>query len=294
MKPLLIHSAALLAWHETNNRIQGLAAVPGAEAFAFVRPAAGDSTLSAQQLALEELRAGGWLQPYLTMIDPTRGIARVELSGPVYQLTERQAEWYSEYVICNREATAAVEAAILNPSIRGVVVTVDSPGGTCVGTPELARALARLTAAKPTIGAIDNMAASAGYWVVAGCGTIYASPSSDVGSVGVYSIHIDQSKTYEAWYSSTMTLVRNGDQKAETLREMTPEMQARWQASVDGIATTFRDTIRAFRSKDIDEAHLQGQCLSGDEALAAGLVDAVCDNPQGQAYSDICSMLGAL
>lgn len=283
MKPLLIHNSELLNWSATNDKIQAFD-------LSLNKKLAEDINCGGEQGSFYEYQ-GVRLQPYLSMVDSVRGIAKISLSGAVFQLTESQASWYYPYVICNREATRAVESAISHPGINGVVVTVDSPGGTCVGTPELARALNRLSLTKPTICAIDNMSASAGYWIASGCGTIYATPSSSVGSVGVYSIHMDHSKTYEAMYSTKMTLVRNGEQKADMLREMTPEMQALWQSSVDNIATQFRDTVKGFRGVSIDDKFLQGQCLSGDEALSAGLIDAVCDNPQEQAISDILGML---
>lgn len=253
----------------------------------FRKSASEGRETSAAQAYMEKER-GQFVAPYL--FDLGNGVADLVLEGGVYQLTTREDSWYSDYIISNRLAQAAIRRALTDDNIKAVRVRVNSPGGTVVGTPETARTLALLSSNKPVIASVDNMAASAGYWIVSACSTIYATPSADLASVGVYSIHLDMSKTYEAWYESTMTLVRSGDRKAEMLREMTPEMLEAWQAETDSIWAEFKDAVRSARG-EVTESLLQGQCLTGAEAFDAGLVDALTDDPDGDALKDLLAML---
>lgn len=221
------------------------------------------------------------------------GLVELRLDGGVINIPvgyDILTEWY----VSPRHVIEAVSNIKADPSIKGVLLTINSPGGTVVGTAEMARAINSLAAEKPVICVVDEMAASAGYWPAAASGNIYATPSADIGSVGVYALHLNLAKTYEKIYASDLTLIRNGERKAESLREMTPEMQEAWQAEVDMIADKFRAAVRSFRGTDIADEHLQGHCLSGEAALSAGLVDFVSDDPRTQALADLQSLIDTL
>ena len=66
-------------------------------------------------------------------------------------------------------------------SVRAVVLNIDSPGGTAVGSEMIARAVRRLRAEKPTAAFIGGIGASGGYMIAASCERIVALPSSIVG-----------------------------------------------------------------------------------------------------------------
>lgn len=68
-------------------------------------------------------------------------------------------------------------------SIKGIILDIDSPGGYPVAGEEVASTLSRLV--KPNVAVIRSMGASAAYWAATGADQIYASKSSDVGSIGV-------------------------------------------------------------------------------------------------------------
>jgi ClpP class serine protease len=297
MKPLLIHQSHLLQFFELSARIQrgavpelGLHGGPDSRA-ALVSRLSSEDGLTPQQALLCELKECGWLAPYLTMTRPDMGIATLTLAGPVYQLTESQECYYSEYVIANRLAMASVLYAMANPEIRGVRLVVDSPGGTVTGTFELSRAIRMLDEAKPTIGVCDNMAASAGYAIYTGTKTLFSSPSAFLASIGVFGTHVDQKKIIESWYNTTLTLIRDGDRKAEHLMEMTPEMLAQALLEVQAFGSQFRELVNSNRGRIIDPEAMQGQCMSGQDALTAGLVDYVCDDPMTEALAALESML---
>ncbi len=77
--------------------------------------------------------------------------------------------------------------------IKAVFLDIDSPGGTVAGTPELAAAVASLNERKPVYAFSSGLMCSAAYWIASQARAIYATPSAQVGSIGVVQAVIDNS-----------------------------------------------------------------------------------------------------
>ncbi|WP_048645529.1 signal peptide peptidase SppA [Nitratireductor soli] len=71
------------------------------------------------------------------------------------------------------------------PSVKGVIVTVDSPGGTTAGGEAIYEEIRRLAGEKPVVAQVGTLAASAGYMIASATDHIVARQSSIVGSIGV-------------------------------------------------------------------------------------------------------------
>src|SRR5919109_5004753 len=73
-----------------------------------------------------------------------------------------------------------------NPSVRAVVIRINSPGGVVGPTQEVHDALLRVRqAGKPVVASLGSVAASGGYYVAVAADQIYANPGSLTGSIGV-------------------------------------------------------------------------------------------------------------
>jgi len=70
-------------------------------------------------------------------------------------------------------------------SVKGVILSIDSPGGTTAGGEAIFEAVRKLAAAKPTVAQVGTLAASAGYMIASASDHIVARQSSIVGSIGV-------------------------------------------------------------------------------------------------------------
>jgi ClpP class serine protease len=88
-----------------------------------------------------------------------------------------------------------LEAALVNPGIAGVLLHFDTPGGSVTGTPEMAEYIENY--GKPIVAFADGLCASAGYWLASQCKSIFATPSAQVGCIGVYQAFLDESRAYE-------------------------------------------------------------------------------------------------
>jgi ClpP class serine protease len=88
----------------------------------------------------------------------------------------------------------AVERASSDPSVTEIIMLVDSPGGDVAGLPETASIIAQAGQVKPVTAMVTGMAASPAYWLASQANTIVLTPSGEVGSVGVLTIHADITK----------------------------------------------------------------------------------------------------
>jgi signal peptide peptidase SppA len=91
----------------------------------------------------------------------------------------------------------AVEKAAADPSVKRIVLSVDSPGGEVTGLPETAQVLAQAAKVKPVSAIVEGQAASAAFWLASQASDITLTPSGEVGSVGVRMMHMDISKNLE-------------------------------------------------------------------------------------------------
>jgi len=163
--------------------------------------------------------------------------------------------------------------------IGAIILNVESPGGFVYGTPEAADAIYEARKSKPVVAVATTMAASAAYWLASQSSAFYASPSADVGSVGVYASHTDTSG-FEDKIGFKTTLVSAGPKKVlgNPYEALTEEAQAEIQESVDESYQSFLNAIargRGISAKDVASGHGEGALVSAHKAQGKGMIDGV-------------------
>lgn len=171
----------------------------------------------------------------------------------------------------------AVEKARDERDVGGIVLDVDSPGGTVNGTPETATAVREANTEKPVVGYTPGMAASAALWVITAARSVVGAPSSEVGSVGAYQLHFEVSKLLEEIGIKT-EFIRAPEGKADFnfLEPLTDAARADAQASVNEAREEFEQTVAMQRKVSVTHVrdHFgKGRMLSADRALKAKLID---------------------
>ncbi|MCF7675090.1 MAG: S49 family peptidase, partial [Akkermansiaceae bacterium] len=120
------------------------------------------------------------------------GIGTVAIDGPIL----RKPSLFARVLMGasgSGEISAAIREAGERDDIKAVFLDIDSPGGTVAGTPELAAAVASLNERKPVYAFSSGLMCSAAYWIASQARAIYATPSAQVGSIGVVQAVIDDS-----------------------------------------------------------------------------------------------------
>ena len=157
-------------------------------------------------------------------------------------------------------------------NVKAVVFRVNSPGGSV-----LRDEIKLLSAEKPVIASFGDYAASGGYWISAGCDYIFTNSSTLTGSIGVFSMIPDFSKTLDNLAGINVTSVnsnRHGDIYS-CLRPLDAKEKAYMQAAVENIYDTFTEVVAEGRSLEktyVDEIG-QGRVWSGDDAVRLKLAD---------------------
>lgn len=175
--------------------------------------------------------------------------------------------------------TSALTAAAGDPNVAAIVLNIDSPGGSTDLVTETAAAIRAAAKRKPVVAIANTMADSAAYWLATQATEIVASPSAEVGAIGVIAMHQDLTGAEEKAGIKT-TLITAGPHKGELspFQPLSEEAQAAAQHRVDQMYGMFvRDVARG---RGVDVATVQesfggGRSLSAQDALAAGMVDRI-------------------
>lgn len=204
-------------------------------------------------------------------------VGLIHILGPVDQRVTGEMEKCGgtplEYV------SAAFDTLMGDPSISAIVLDVDSPGGNSYGVMELADRIFSARGTKPSYAVANSMAASAGYWIASAASHFSVTPGGDVGSVGVYAVHVDESAAL-AMEGYSVTAIAAGDYKTEfaSWAPLTADAKAELQASVNATYGKFLAGVARNRGAsvaDVKKNYGQGRVMNAEQALAAGMVDRI-------------------
>lgn len=176
----------------------------------------------------------------------------------------------------SRTLVQTVEAMSADPSVRAIVVRIDSPGGSALASDQIWRALRRAARRKPVVASMGAVAASGGYYVASACDTIFAVPTTVTGSIGIFFGKGDFSPLAESLGVHVEPLSRGRRAGAESLwRPFTADERA---VLADKIRLWYRLFLRRVatgRDLSVEQVHElgQGRIWSGDAAASLGLVD---------------------
>ena len=164
-------------------------------------------------------------------------------------------------------------------TVKAVVFRVNSPGGSVLASEKIKAGIELLKKEKPVVASYGNYAASGGYWISNDCDKIYSDATTLTGSIGVFSMIPDISKTVKNL--AHVNIVTVGSSKhADMYSMMRPLDQAEldyMQASVESIYDRFVNIVAEGRGLDPDfvDSIAQGRVWAGSDALKIGLVDEI-------------------
>ena len=165
--------------------------------------------------------------------------------------------------------------------IKALVMRVDSPGGSAFASELIREELSALQeAGKPVVASFGPVAASGGYWISANADAIYAEPTSITGSIGIFGLVPNVSRSLNA-----IGINADGVSSAPLARgmsvvgELSGQAQKIMQLSVEHGYGKFIELVATGRNmpKESVEAIAQGRVWSGTAALKIGLVDELGD-----------------
>jgi signal peptide peptidase SppA len=214
--------------------------------------------------------------PLLTIED---GIGVIAIEGPILRKPDLIARVFLGATSSEKIGEALREAAGRN-DIKAVFLNIDSPGGTVAGTPELAAAVASLNERKPVYAFSSGLMASAAYWIASQARAIYATPSAQVGSIGVVQAVVDRSAAINA-AGIKVEVFSVGKYKAMGApgTPLTDDQRELIQSNLAEIAGEFHAAVLA-KGRAIPAEAMEGQTFSGRQAQRHNLAGMVQDRAE--------------
>jgi protease-4 len=160
--------------------------------------------------------------------------------------------------------------------VKAVVLRINSPGGSVVGSDVIQREVRLTREKKPVIVSMGDYAASGGYWIATSADRIFAEPTTITGSIGVFGLQFNVQKLANnngiSW--DVVKTARYADSTTVS-RPKTPQELAIAQKSVNQIYYQFLNKVAESRKlpKQKVAQIAQGRVWSGQDAKQLGLVD---------------------
>jgi protease-4 len=174
------------------------------------------------------------------------------------------------------DVVEALKSFEKSPSVRAVVVRIESPGGGVAPSQEIYDAIRQLREEKPVVASMGGVAASGGYYVASACDTIVANPGTLTGSIGVI-MELGHVEGLLPKLGVQPEIIKAGAYKdmGSIVRPMTDAERGLFQEMIDSVHTQFITAVAAGRGMDKDQvrAVADGRIFSGEQAKIAGLVD---------------------
>ena len=208
------------------------------------------------------------------------GIATIPINGPMMKGDSKFGGTNS------LRTRRAVRRAAADASISGIMLLVDSPGGTAAGTGELANDILNARKAKPVFAHGEDMIASAAFWLVSQAEFVSANTTAEVGSIGTVAVVEDSSIAAEM-EGITVHVISTGEFKGAFVPgvPVTQEHLDMLQERVNDLNEHFLKAVSVGRKMSMRAVRniADGRVHIAEKAKELGLIDAVMTADQAMA-----------
>jgi|CXWL01.1.fsa_nt_gi signal peptide peptidase SppA len=182
------------------------------------------------------------------------------------------------------ETRRKVRAAAADEDVESIMLFIDSPGGSVMGLEDLANDVkAAVDGGTPVIAFIEDLGASAAYYVASQASAIFANKTAIIGSIGCLAIIEDSSRLYEN-VGVKVHAIATGDLKGQGADGLpfSKEFIADKQRIVDSFGAFFFSAVASGRKMSADQVKevATGQVWFAQEAMDLGLIDGIGDYSQ--------------
>ncbi len=208
--------------------------------------------------------------------DPTGPtIAVLHIDGAIVDGDSAEGGLFGSSSVGSRTIRRICKTLQDDDDIKGVVVRIDSPGGSATASEVIWRSLTELREHKPVYVSIGSMAASGGYYIAVAGDEIYVNPSSVVGSIGVVGGKLAISGMYDKLKINTVGRARGPHAAMFSSDPWTTEERALVRERMTDTYNLFTDRVSAGR-EGIDLAKTaEGRLFTGSTAVSLNMADGI-------------------
>lgn len=223
--------------------------------------------------------------------DTPATVAVIPITGPLVRRGGIFAELFG--LATYTGIRAQIGAALSDRTVDRIVLYTDSPGGSAMGCEEVTEDVRRAGRIKPVIAYVDGLDASAAYWITSAANSIVATPSGEIGSIGVFQLHADYSKMLDS-EGIVPTFIKSKispfKTEANPYEPLGDEAKAALQRDVDIIAGRFVSAVAKGRGVGVEKVRAdfgKGRVLFANDAQRAGMIDGIGDFTAALKYDPV-------
>lgn len=184
-----------------------------------------------------------------------------------------------EGTIGSEQFKEEIKKARKNKDIKAIVLRVNSPGGSALASEVIWREMEEAKKEKPIIASMGEVAASGGYYIVAGADTIVAQPNTITGSIGIFGLWFNAQGLLNNKLGITTDVVKTGEYSdfLSPTRKITEMEKSVFQGQVEEGYDVFLTRVADGRNKSKEDVMkvASGRVWTGNQALENGLVDVL-------------------
>jgi protease IV len=179
-------------------------------------------------------------------------------------------------IIDSKEAIDEIKDYVKDPSIKAIVLRIDSPGGAVAPSQEIYEEVRKAAVKKKIVVSMGSLAASGGYYIASSATKIVANPGTLTGSIGVI-MEIPNFSGLMNKVGVKTEVIKSGKHKdiASVFRGIGKDEREILQGALDNVHEQFIKAVSEGRKMLIEDvrAIADGRIFTGEQALKAGLVD---------------------
>lgn len=210
-----------------------------------------------------------------------RSVGTVAVVQVIGTLTQRPEAIGSAVTRSTADIAAEIRAAAVEPSVDAIVMDIHSPGGEVFGVPEAFASIRESAKMKPVVAFVNSMAGSAALYLASAASEIVVTTSGLIGSLGVYSLHVDASKALEQMGESWEFIVASKSPfkiEGNPAGPLTEDARADAQSRVDHYMSMFVGDVAKGRGLPVSRVEADfggGRMLIPQDAVRVGMADAI-------------------
>jgi signal peptide peptidase SppA len=226
----------------------------------------------ALRMIAKKLFSGNPMSEFSPLYSERDGVSIINIDGELHKRIG--PEMKAMGCVDLDDVTKAIKQAY-NADTKACVMHINSPGGVSIGVQECGDMIAKLTETKPVFTFCDTICASAALYLAVSTNGIYCTPSSELGSIGVYAKVVDMSKALEM-QGVNVQIFSAGDHKTMGQPEipLSEEDAKLIQSDIDKQYEKFKMWVVSNRGP-VEDSMMQGQLFDGEAAVKANLADEI-------------------
>lgn len=215
-----------------------------------------------------------------TQWGPIPEIAVIHVEGSIVRGKTGKGGLFAPEATGDENYGALLAESMENPLVRGIVVRVNSGGGSAAASDLMLHYLkdAKKRSGKPVVFSFGDIAASGGYYIACSGDKIFASPGTLTGSIGVVGGKASLQKLYEKLgiNKETVKLSETADLFTES-RDMTEKERNILQKNIDSIYERFTAVVAEGRKIEMSKIPdlAEGRVFTGKMSIAGKLIDEI-------------------